>query len=342
MMERQVAHMVRLVDDLLELSRISRGQIELQKERIVLSTIIEHAVEASMPFIENRAHHLAVALPSEPLVVDGDLVRLSQVFANLLNNAAKYTQNGGRITLSVRREGATLVASIRDTGIGIPSEMLSRVFDMFAQVDSALRRSQDGLGIGLNLVRSLVAMHGGSVEAHSNGLGQGSEFIVRLPLVERPSLEAMCSVPLADVKGAVPPALRILVVDDNEDSADTLGILLNRLGADVKIAYDGQSALEALRTYRPSVVILDLGMPGLDGHEVAQQVRRDPEFCDLPLIALTGWGQEENRRRSREAGFDHHLVKPVDLEVLQAILASLGSQKGAAEISVAIHPTSSV
>ena len=342
MMERQVAHMVRLVDDLLELSRISRGQIELKKERIGLSTIVEHAVEASMPFIENHAHQLTVALPNEPLVVDGDLVRLAQVFANLLNNAAKYTQNGGRITLSARREGAMLVASVRDTGIGIPTEMLSRVFDMFAQVDSVLRRSQDGLGIGLNLVRSLVAMHGGSVEAHSDGLGQGSEFIVRLPLVEHLSLDTMCSVPRADVKGVVPRALRILVVDDNEDSADTLGMVLNRLGADVKIAYDGQSALEALRTYRPSVVILDLGMPGLDGHEVAHRVRQDPEFCDLPLIALTGWGQEENRRRTREAGFDHHLVKPVDLEVLQALLTSLDSQKGASEISAATHPISIV
>jgi PAS domain S-box-containing protein len=335
MMERQVTHMVRLVDDLLELSRISRGQIELKKERIKLSTIIEHAVEASMPFIENRAHHLAVDLPSEPLIVDGDPVRLSQVFANLLNNAAKYTKNGGRITLSARHEGATLVASIRDTGIGIPNEMLSRVFDMFAQVDSVLRRSQDGLGIGLSLVRSLVAMHGGTVEAHSDGLGRGSEFIVRLPLVEQPSRDILCSVPLAEVNGAVPRALRILVVDDNEDSADTLGMVLNRLGAEVKIAYDGHSALEALRTYRPSVVILDLGMPGMDGHEVAQRVRRDPDFCDLPLIALTGWGQEENRRRTREAGFDHHLVKPVDLELLQALLASLGSRQGVGGISAA-------
>ncbi|MEO8178827.1 MAG: PAS domain S-box protein [Deltaproteobacteria bacterium] len=328
MMERQVAHMVRLVDDLLELSRISRGQIELKKEHIGLRTIIEQAVEASRPVIESHAHHLEVSLPTEPLAVHGDLVRLSQVFANLLNNAAKYTQDGGRITLSARREGATLIASVRDTGIGIPNEMLSRVFDMFTQVDNVLRRSRDGLGIGLSLVRSLVTMHGGSVEARSVGLGQGSEFIVRLPLAEHPGLDIARSVRPGDAEAAVPPMVGILVVDDNQDSADSLGALLSYLGADVRIAYDGQSALEALRTYRPSVVVLDLGMPGLDGYEVADRVRRDPDLCDLTLIALTGWGQEQDRRRSREAGFDHHLVKPVDLEALKTLLASLKGQSG--------------
>ncbi|HEX3869282.1 MAG TPA: PAS domain S-box protein [Pirellulales bacterium] len=337
MMERQVAHMVRLVDDLLELSRISRGQIELKKECIEFSTIVEHAVEASRPFIEDHAHQLTVTVPPEPLFVNGDAVRLSQVFANLLNNAAKYTKNGGRITLSARREGATLVASVRDTGIGIPNEMLSRIFDMFTQVDNVLRRAQDGLGIGLNLVRSLIVMHEGSVEARSAGPDQGSEFIVRLPVAEYPNLDSGLPARRGEPESAVPRALRILVVDDNEDAADTLGILLNRLGADVKVTYDGQSGLEALRTHRPTVVLLDLGMPGLDGHEVAQRMRRDPEFCDLTLIALTGWGQDENRRRTREAGFDHHFVKPVDLEVLKAVLASLDSQKGARKISPATH-----
>jgi PAS domain S-box-containing protein len=340
MMERQVAHMVRLVDDLLELSRISRGQIELKKERIGLTTIIEHAVESSRPFIESHAHHLAVSLPTEPLAVDGDLVRLSQVFANLLNNAAKYTQDGGRITLSARREGATLIASVRDTGIGIPTEMLSRVFDMFTQVDNVLRRSQDGLGIGLSLVRSLVTMHGGSVEARSVGLGHGSEFIVRLPLAEHLDQDIARSVRPGDAEASVPPTVRILVVDDNQDSADSLGAVLSFLGADVRIAYDGQSALEALRTYHPSAVILDLGMPGLDGYEVAHRVRQDPALRDLTLIALTGWGQEQDRRRTREAGFDHHLVKPVDLQVLKVLLTSLNGQTGTEELSPATHPMS--
>jgi PAS domain S-box-containing protein len=335
MMERQVAHMVRLVDDLLELSRISRGQIELKKERVGLTTIIEQAVEASRPFIESHAHHLAVSLPSESLAVHGDLVRLSQVFANLLNNAAKYTQDGGHITLSARREGATLIASVRDTGIGIPDEMLSRVFDMFTQVDNVLRRSQDGLGIGLSLVRNLVTMHGGSVEAHSAGLGQGSEFIVRLPLAEHPDLDMVGSVRPGDAGAAVPSKVGILVVDDNQDAADSLSVLLSFLGADVRVAYDGQSALEALRTYHPSVVVLDLGMPGLDGYEVADRVRRDPDLRHLTLIALTGWGQEKDRRRAREAGFDHHLVKPVDLEVLKTLLASLKGQSGKEDLSPA-------
>jgi PAS domain S-box-containing protein len=336
-MERQVAHMVRLVDDLLELSRISRGQIELKKERIRLTTIIEQAVEASKPFIESHAHQLAVSLPTEPLAVHGDLVRLSQVFANLLNNAAKYTQDGGRITLSARREGMTVIASVRDTGIGIPNEMLSRVFDMFTQVDNVLRRSQDGLGIGLSLVRSLVTMHGGSVEAHSLGLGHGSEFIVRLPLAEHPELDVVHSVRPGDAEAAVPSALRILVVDDNQDSADTLVVLLSSLGADVRVAYDGHSALEALRTYHPSVVLLDLGMPGLDGYEVAHRVRLDPELRDLTLVALTGWGQERDRRRTQEAGFDHHLVKPVDPEVLKALLTSSVAKPGTQELSPAAH-----
>jgi PAS domain S-box-containing protein len=328
-MDRQVAHMVRLVDDLLEISRISRGQIELKKERVALSTIVEHAVEASRPFIEKRAHELALSIPAEPLVLDGDLIRLSQVFANLLNNAAKYTHNGGRITLTARREGANIVTSIRDTGIGIPSDMLSRVFDMFTQVDNGLRRSQDGLGIGLSLVQSLLAMHGGEVEARSGGLDQGSEFIVRLPLADELASDIESPVRPGGPRSFAPATLRIVVVDDNQDSADTMGELLNSLGADVKVTYDGQSALDLLHSHRPAVVVLDLGMPGLDGHEVARRVRQDPDFRDLTLIALTGWGQEENRRRTKEAGFDHHLVKPVEFEALKALLATLNTQHGA-------------
>ena len=322
MMERQVGHIVRLVDDLLELSRISRGQIELRKERTELATVVAHAVEASRPLIESRAHHLEVSLPAEPLVVDGDPVRLSQIFANLLNNAAKYTEQGGNIALTAWREEETHIVSVRDTGIGIPGEMLSRVFEMFTQVGGAHGRSQEGLGIGLSLVRSLVAMHGGSVEARSAGHGQGSEFIVRLPLAHFATMTES-PVDALRAKAPVPPALRILVVDDNEDAADTMAELLGGLGADVEVAYDGDSGLKMLRVHRPSIIVLDLGMPGLDGHEVARRVRLDPEFRNVTLIALTGWGQEENRRRTKEAGFDHHLVKPVQFETLEALLATL-------------------
>jgi PAS domain S-box-containing protein len=323
MMERQVGHLVRLVDDLLELSRISRGQIELKKERVELVTIIRNAVDTSKPFIEAAGHRLVVSLPSEPLVVDGDLVRLSQVFANLLNNAAKYTENGGDIAVTARREEKFVVVSIRDTGIGIPPDKLTQVFEMFAQVDNVLRRSQDGLGIGLSLVRTLVGMHDGRVEAHSDGIGLGSEFVTYLPLAKRNHQSMENADAPNGYKQSAVSTHRVLLVDDNRDSADTLAMLLKHLGTEVKIAYDGRSALDALRIYRPSLLLLDIGMPGMDGYDVARQVRQIPEFCDLVLIALTGWGQEEDRRRTKEAGFDHHLVKPVEIGTLQSLLASL-------------------
>jgi CheY-like chemotaxis protein len=331
-----VAHMVRLVDDLLELSRISRGQIELKKETLALSTIVEHAVEASRPFIEEHHHHLEVNLPAEQFMVDGDLVRLSQVFANLLNNAAKYTEAGGRIRLSAHKEGAMVCVSVCDTGIGIPEDMLGRVFEMFTQVENVLHGSQDGLGIGLSLVQSLVRMHGGSVECRSGGLGHGSEFIVRLALADAPKLDVASSERPSDARAAPPDAMRVLVADDNEDSADSLGMLLELLHMEVKVTYDGQSALDALRTYHPTVMILDVGMPGLDGHEVARRVRRDPALRDVKLIALTGWGQEEDRRRTREAGFDHHFVKPIDFEALKALLASWNTQSACEEASAVV------
>jgi PAS domain S-box-containing protein len=345
MMERQVAHLVRLVDDLLELSRISRGQIELKKERVELATIISSAVETSKPVIEAAGHRLAVFLPSETLVVDGDLVRLSQVFANLLNNAAKYTQNGGDISITAKREDKSVVVSIRDTGIGIPRDKLTHVFEMFAQVDNVLSRSQDGLGIGLSLVRTLVGMHDGRVEAYSDGLGLGSEFVTYLPLAE---CDHKSTENVNAPKGYIQSTLsthRVLLVDDNRDSANTLAMLLKLLGTEVKIAYDGESALDALRIYRPSLLLLDIGMPGMDGYDVARQVRQIPEFCDLVLIALTGWGQDEDRRRTKEAGFDHHLVKPVEIGTLQGLLASLEAPsrqvKSAAEqpANIALGPS---
>jgi PAS domain S-box-containing protein len=316
MMERQVAHMVRLVDDLLEISRISRGKIELKKQRLDLSTVIHQAIETSKPFLEAAGHHLEVAMPAEPAVVDGDLVRLSQVFANLLNNASKYTPAGGDISVSVRREDATVIVSIRDTGIGIPRDMLSQVFEMFIQVDNG---SKEGLGIGLSLVRTMVAMHGGTVDARSGGIGEGSEFVVQLPLAEHQTVELTSAVPLQTLSSNH----RILIVDDNRDAADSLSPLLRALGAEVTVAYDGTSALDLLATCFPSVILLDLGMPGLNGYEVAKQIRKDHRFRNSTLIALTGWGQGEDRLRAQQAGFDHHLVKPVDLDALQTLLSSL-------------------
>jgi len=322
MMERQVAHMVRLVDDLFELSRISRGKIELKREHLELATVINQALETSRPLIEAGAHTLKVHLPDYPVSVEGDLIRLSQVFANLIINAAKYTEKRGTITVDAKCDGREAVVSVRDTGIGIPRDMLAQVFEMFAQVENPLRRSQDGLGIGLSLVRSLILMHGGSVEARSDGLGLGSEFVVRLPMADRKSAGAADAPSTNGASVEASPGRRILIVDDNRDAANSLALMLRLVGADVQVVYDGHSALEAIRICRPSVIFMDLGMPGMDGCEVARQIRQDPQNAELLLVALTGWGQEEDRRRSQDAGFDHHLVKPVDLSALQTLLAS--------------------
>ncbi|HVF62127.1 MAG TPA: ATP-binding protein [Thermoanaerobaculia bacterium] len=327
MMERQVNHMVRLVDDLMEVSRITRGKIELRKEPVEIAAVVRSAVETSRPLIEAAGHQLTVAVPPEPLTLEGDPVRLAQVFANLLNNAAKYTDDGGRICLTVRREGGDAIAvSVRDTGTGISADMLPRVFELFTQVDRSAGRAQGGLGIGLTLVKSLVEMHGGSVEAHSEGPGRGSEFVVRLPLSAAPR---RAGEPGPEER---PPAIlalrRVLVVDDNRDAAESLAMLLKLLGSEVHVAYDGPGALEAVTSYRPSVVLLDIGMPGMDGHEVARRIRSQPELQDVALIAITGWGQEEDRRRSHEAGFDSHLIKPVDVGALEGLLASLEGGAG--------------
>jgi signal transduction histidine kinase/CheY-like chemotaxis protein len=321
MMERQVNHLVRLVDELLEISRITRGKIELSRERVDLAAVLRHAVDISRPRIEGAGHRLVLDLPKEPLILEADPVRLAQVFANLLDNAAKFTEPGGRITVDVAREGRegdTVRLSVLDTGIGISEEMLPRVFDLFAQ-DRSPGRAHEGLGIGLTLARSLVEMHGGSVEAHSEGPGKGSELVVCLPLVTDE----------ASGGGADPAerhALarhRILLIDDNRDAADSLCMLLELLGAEVRTVYDGMAALAAFATEIPTAVLLDIGMPDMDGYEVARHIRQQPQLRDVPLIALTGWGQEEDRRRARAAGFDHHLVKPVDIDALQALLTSL-------------------
>ena len=317
MMERQVAHMVRMVDDLLEVSRVSRGKIELRKERVDLAGILRSAVDTSLPLIETAKHKLSVEIPEVPLVLEADPVRLSQVFANLLNNSAKYTPAGGNIAISVTVDADHAVICVKDNGEGIPPQMIGRVFNMFMQVNTGVR-AQGGLGIGLTLARTLVHLHGGSIEARSPGTNEGCEFIVRLPLA-RPAMEA--SPQAAQRPESAPARLRrVLVVDDNEDAADRLGMLLQFLGAEVAVVHDGHGALEKMRSFKPEVVLLDLGMPGMNGLEVARVMREDPELRGITLVALTGWGQREDRRRTHEAGFDYHLVKPADLSALQTIL----------------------
>jgi len=311
--------MVRLVDDLMEVSRITRGKIDLRRQRVELADIVGSAVETARPLIDAGGHVLTVDLGGERLELDADPVRLAQVFGNLLNNAAKYTPNGGQITLRAEQLGSHAVVSVRDNGAGIRSDVLAHVFELFVQGERSYTRSQGGLGIGLTLARSIVVLHGGMIEARSEGLGKGSEFIVRLPLLppvaETPAVESRR--PATRIAGQ-----RILVVDDNVDAAESLGALLRCLGAEVVTVHDGPAALEALRTEEPSAAVLDIGMPGMDGYEVARRVRAGPRGKRIQLIALTGWGNDEDRRRSREAGIDHHLVKPVDLNVLESLLAA--------------------
>ncbi len=318
MMDRQVGHMVRLVDDLLEVSRITRGKIELRRERVDVATVVRSAVEASLPHITAAGHRFHVTTPDEPVEIDADPVRLAQILANLLNNAAKYTPEAGEIWLTVSRERDRLDISVRDTGVGIPPDMLGSVFELFTQIGGTTDRSKGGLGIGLTLVKSLVSLHGGSIEARSDGLGRGSEFIVRLPIGSGPgTLPAVTPKPAPTASLA---ARRVLVVDDNRDSAESLGILLQRKGAEVRVEYSGQDALAALDDFRPEVVLLDIGMPDMDGHEVAERIRQRREYDHILLIALTGWGQRSDRERSKAVGFDQHLIKPVDLDALRRLL----------------------
>ena len=318
-MERQVSHLVRLVGDLLEMSRISRGAFELRRERLPVATIIGNAVETSEPLIRAAHHRLTVSLPGEPLWVDGDAVRLAQILANLLDNAAKYTAPGGEITLSAGRAGGHAEISVRDNGEGISPEALPRVFEMFSRGDRTDGPGQGGLGIGLALARQLAQMHGGTLEARSEGSGTGAEFVLRLPLAEGPAARSA-----AGQAGAprLPPR-RVLVVDDNRDAAESLGALLELLGAEVRLAHAGPDALEVAHAYDPSVVLLDIGMPGMDGYEVARRLRAQQNGKRVSIVALTGWGQDDDRRRTSEAGFDHHLVKPAEIAQLQSLLASL-------------------
>ena len=319
---RQVNHLVRLVDDLLEVSRITRGKIELRKEPVDIVSVINSAIETSRPLIEAARHRLEVNLPSQPLMLDADAVRISQVISNLLNNAAKYTEPGGQIRLAARADAGDVVISVSDTGIGIPPEMLPKVFDMFTQVDRSLTRSQGGLGIGLTLSRSLVEMHRGRIDARSAGADRGSEFIVRLPRArQQQAADDGEDLERVSDNGSKPIGRRILVVDDNIDSAESLGLWLKLLGHDVRLVHEGLASVEVARAFQPQVVVLDIGLPDIDGYEVAQRLREDPALSRVLLIALTGYGQDEDRQRCLDAGFDEHLIKPVDPAALEALLA---------------------
>jgi len=319
MMERQVDHLVRLVDDLLEMSRVSRGEFALRRERVDVATVVRHAIEASEPLVHAHRHRLSVTVADGPLPLDGDAVRLAQILANLINNAAKYTDPGGRIEVRAWREGEFACVSVRDDGVGIAVDVLPRMFEMFSRGDGAGRRDQSGLGIGLALSRRLAEMHGGSLQGRSGGPGRGSEFTLRIPLVDAPAPAA----PERPAPARLPRAMRILVVDDNRDAADSLGMVLGALGADVRIANDGPAALAAFARDAPEIVLLDLGMPGMDGYEVARHLRERFPGGKTALIALTGWGQDDDRRRTQAAGFDHHLVKPAEIGALQALLTSI-------------------
>ena len=322
LMERQLGHMVRLVDDLLDVSRISLGKVELKKERVELAAVVQSALETSGPLIEQMDHDLSVAVPQEPIYVDGDMTRLSQVLSNLLNNSAKYTARGGRIRLSVEREGREAVITVEDSGVGIPGPMLPKVFEMFTQLAPSLGRSHGGLGIGLSLVQRLVELHGGTVEARSDGLNMGSSFIVRLPLLASPEKRQ----PPEEGESARPTAsLRILVVDDNRDSADSLAMLLTMMGHETQTAYDGLEGVDAADSFRPDLALVDIGMPKLNGYEACRRIRQQSWGKNIVMIALTGWGQEHDKRRSLADGFDSHLVKPLNPLALEKLLAGIAS-----------------
>ena len=331
MVERQVTHMTRLIEDLLDVSRISRGKITLKREAVPVNELVKHAVETNRGLIERWGHSLNVRLPRETDWILADQTRIEQVLGNLLNNASKYTDPGGKIDLEVTREGDRVAVLVRDSGIGIDAELLPRVFDLFVQAEQQIDRAQGGLGIGLSLVRRLVQMHDGSIEARSQGIGHGCEFIVRFPAVNPPDFRASVECPqrveiasrrrASDFNGK---SRKVLVVDDNRDAATSLAKLLDRLwGQNVQIANDGPSALETAREFLPELIFLDIGLPGISGYEVANELRADPEFSSTTLVALTGWGQESDFQKSKECGFDHHLVKPVDLDAIRAILEEL-------------------
>jgi signal transduction histidine kinase len=319
-LNRQVGHMVRLVDDLLEVSRLSQGKIELRKSHIELATVVLQAIELARPLFERNAQEFVLKASAQPIHLYADPTRLTQVIGNLLNNASKFTPHGGRIELTTRQEGGHALISVKDSGIGIEPAHLPRVFDLFTQLDASLERTQGGLGIGLTLVKNLVQMHGGVVEAHSQGRHQGSEFVVRLPAE---NTAAPATGPAAASSASAQPSLQILVVDDNRDAANTLSMLLRISKHKVSTAYDGHSAVEEFQKSGPDVVLMDIGLPGMSGLEAAQAIRALPGGQEVALVAMTGWGQDEDRQKTKEAGFDRHLVKPVERAALLELLAGL-------------------
>jgi PAS domain S-box-containing protein len=321
-MERQLGQLVRLVDDLLDLSRITHDRLELRMGRVDLRDLVNQAVEASRPLAESAQHAVKVVTPAEPIYLDADPARLVQVVGNLINNSIKYTRPGGSIEVGTERRGKEAVVTVKDNGTGVPPDKLESIFGMFTQVDRSLERKQGGLGIGLTLVRRLVQMHGGSVEARSEGEGRGSQFVVRLPVLEGRAAAA----PEPTAAAEPPRPRRILIVDDNEDSATSLAMLLEITGNETYTAHDGAAALDLVETHRPEVVLLDIGLPNLNGYEVCRRIRERPWGKEMVLIALTGWGQDEDRRKSREAGFDGHLVKPFNHSALTSLLTTLGAR----------------
>jgi signal transduction histidine kinase/ActR/RegA family two-component response regulator len=316
--QRQVKHMAWLLDDLLDVARITQGKLELKKQHIALNGVVDSAAETARPLLDSKNHRFNVTLPAEPVTRDADPLRLSQVLSNLLTNAAKYTDAGGHITLSGHVEDGTLTLSVKDNGIGIPPESLHGIFEMFSQVAGAAGRSEGGLGIGLALVNGLTELHGGTVEARSEGLGHGSEFIVKLPIVARDAV----TTPTPDAQAHAPISSRVLVADDNRDAADSLAMILEMAGHDVRVVHDGLSAVSVAHSFRPDAALLDIGMPQLNGYEVARALRKEPWGAGITLIALTGWGQESDRQKAMDAGFDRHLTKPIDPDALETLLRS--------------------
>jgi len=334
---RQLRQLVRLVDDLLDVSRITRGKIELKIESIDATQVVAAAIETSRPFVDALEHTLTVLLPPEPLLVKGDFARVAQILANLINNAAKYTNEGGRIAVTAAREGANVVFRVRDTGIGIPADLLSSIFEPFTQIDRTLARSRGGLGIGLTLVRRLVEMQGGRVFASSEGPDQGSEFTVSLPAAS-PAQRAKGDSGESGRTAVATLDLCVLVVDDNHDVAESTAVLLRLAGCEVHLAHDGEEALRLVPRVRPDAVLLDIGLPRMNGYEVAERIRSDPENRDILIVAVSGYGQQEHRLRSKQAGFDQHVVKPIDPTALSGLLAALTSQRTASSENVVNFP----
>ena len=318
--ENQVTQLTRLVDDLMDISRVNTGTVQLYLDDVTVSSVVERSMETVRHLIDGRGHELTVSLPSQPIWLHADATRLEQVFVNLLTNAAKYTEHGGHIWLNVEQKGDDCVLRVRDTGIGIAPDLLPRVFDLFTQGDRSLARAEGGLGIGLALVQRLVGMHKGRIEAHST-LGQGSEFVVTLPVAV--STVQPTSAVAPNTNHSATRSLRVLVVDDNVDNVDSLAMVITELGHDVRKAYDAPSSLDAALDYRPHIMLLDIGLPGMDGYQLATRVRKQPALDDVVLVALTGYGHESARQRSLGAGFDHHLTKPADFDQLKQILATI-------------------